>query len=210
MGSALEISSLGFSGSATYGPDSGQVSFGAMDFTTEPLTMGVFPITSPAATESFAYIANVADPDNPDTSGPNFLDQMTMTISWNQLVNGGEPELDGTGTVLKSFRDTAFTTDFPVGGSATVTAKFPTACDLASGFGADTCDILASMDIGKFEGGDAIPGGSAPPQQPPPPPIVPEPMSSFMALGMALCCLWGTYQLTRGKSGLRFRHETNA
>jgi hypothetical protein len=134
-----------------------------MNFTTDSLTAGppgqpsFFPITSPAATESFSYIANFADNDN---SGPDFPDQMTMTISWNQLVNGGEAELDGTGLILTSTGDTPFVTDFPVGGTTTVHGFFPTQCSLDNiNGGANACDILAAMDIGKFEGGDATPQG---------------------------------------------------
>ena len=73
------------------------------------------------------------------------------------------------------------------------------------------------MDInstGFYEGGDATP---APPGLPPggttPQVEVPEPMSSFMALGMALFCLWSAYLVMRrgrGQPGLRFLHETNA
>jgi hypothetical protein len=198
-GNTLNVSTLspfGFGNSATYGPDTGVVSFGPMNFTTQPLMAGspsFFPIIPPA-TESFEYQA-IIDPDNPNTSGPNFPDTMTMTISWNQLVNGGEEELDGTGVVLASSGDTPFTTDFPVGGMTTVQGFFPTDCQL-NNFGSGTCDILSGMQIGKFEGGDLPPG--VPPFQPPPfMPPVPEPMSSLMALGMAVCCLWGTYQLTR-------------
>ena len=55
---------------------------------------------------------------------------MTMTITWNQLVNGGEAELDGTGLILTSSGDLAFTTDFPVGGTTTVHGFFPTQCSL--------------------------------------------------------------------------------
>jgi hypothetical protein len=216
-GDMLNVSTSGFSNLAQYGPepDMGQVHFGAMVFTTDPLMPGppgqasFFPITSPAATESFSYIANFADPDN---SGPDFPDQMTMTITWNQLVNAGEEELDGTGVVLTSSGDTAFTTDFPVGGATTVTGFFPTDCQLGN-FGSGPCDILAGMQIGKFEGGDTTPGGGGGTPGGPGTPFVPEPMSSFMALGLALCCLWGAYQFTGGKpdqSGLRFRHETNA
>ena len=41
MGSALEISTSGFHGTAIYGMvDSGTVDFGAMDFTTDPLMSG--------------------------------------------------------------------------------------------------------------------------------------------------------------------------
>jgi hypothetical protein len=199
-GNTLNVSTLspfGFGNSATYGPDTGFVSFGAMNFTTQPLMAGspsFFPI-APPATESFEYQA-ITDPDNPNTSGPNFPDTMTMTISWNQLVNGGEAELDGTGLILTSAGDTPFVTDFPVGGTTTITGFFPTSCNLMN-FGSGSCDILSGVEIAFFEGGDTPPG-VVPPLQPPPfMPPVPEPMSSFMALGMAVCCLWGTYQLTR-------------
>ena len=219
MGQALEISSAGFFGSAQYGsapdPDIGVVIFGSTDFTTEPLMPGApgelsfFPIVSPAAMQTFQYTATI-DPDNP---GPDFPDQLKMTITWNQLINGGEPELDGIGLITESSGDTPFVTDFPVGGTATVRGFFPTACSLA---GVSACDILAGMEVdGFYEGGDATPASPGlPPGGPPPQVDVPEPMSSFAALGMALFCLWSAYLVVmrreRGQSGLRVLHAANA
>ena len=213
-GTALQISSPGLFGAAFYGPDTGVAIFGPTNFTTEPLTPGqqpgdlsFFPITSPAATQTFQYTATI-DPDN---LGPDFPDQLKMTITWNQLVNGGEAELDGVGLITESSGDIPFVTDFPLGGLATVHGFFPTNCSLQGG----NCDILAAMDIGRFEGGDATPqGGVVPPLQPPPfTPPVPEPMSSFVALGTALCGLWGAYVVIRRKtsqSGPMVLQETNA
>jgi hypothetical protein len=55
-------------------------------------------------------------------------------------------------------------------------------------------DVICGIILGV----PALPSCVVPPLPPPPPLIqTPEPMSSFMALGIALCCLWGTYQLTR-------------
>src|SRR5262245_36479737 len=69
-GTALQISSPGLFGAAFYGPDTGVAIFGPTNFTTEPLTPGqqpgdlsFFPITSPAATQTFQYTATI-DPDN--------------------------------------------------------------------------------------------------------------------------------------------------
>jgi hypothetical protein len=186
----LMVSSNGFGGSATYGPDSGLVSFGTTSFTTEALVGNTLPIgPSPPGTaiQSFRYQAS-NDPDNP---GPNFPDTLLLSIAWTELDNvSGEPHLIGTGTVEPgSIGDTPFETDFPVGGSATVTGNFPKTCSLND---LGNCNILSGMTIdstGFFEGGDVTPGGSST--------VVPEPMSSFAALVMALCGLWGAHQLTR-------------
>ena len=93
----------------------------------------------------------------------------------------------------------------------------PTLCSLNNS-GGSACDILSGMEIDAtafYEGGDATP--ASPPGLPPggtPPQVeVPEPMSSFTALGMALFCLWSAYLVMRhglGQPGLRFLHETNA
>ncbi len=57
-----------------------------------------------------------------------------------------------------------------------------------------TDDVICGIILGV----PALPSCVVPPPPPPPPQIqTPEPMSSFMALAIALCCLWGTYQLTR-------------
>jgi hypothetical protein len=49
------------------------------------------------------------------------------------------------------------------------------------------------MEVGLFEGADA--------RVTPPPPDVPEPMSSVIALAMALFLLWGTCQVMRRQRG---------
>jgi hypothetical protein len=79
---------------------------------------------------------------------------------------------------------------------------FPTPCQLEKFDQPNSsCDVLSGMQIdstGFFEGGDATPqGGGGGPGGGGMMPPVPEPMSSSMALGLALFCLWGTYQLTR-------------
>jgi hypothetical protein len=88
-------------------------------------------------------------------------------------------------------------------------ANFPLSgpCDLTQlAAGPPSCEV--TFEVASFEGSDATPG--LPP--PPPPLIVPEPMPSFMVLGLALGGLWGAYLMMRrerGQSGVRFLQETS-
>ena len=188
----LNFSSMSFGGNAMYVPDTGpsdtgSVLFGSMSGTAGPESGGVFPITAltPATGEPFTYQSN--------TGGP---DELRAEIISNEVVAnaGGEPQLVGTGLVLAGTTgDTAFTTDFPVGGKFSIIGNFPLSgsCDLTEL--ATMVNCTASFEMASFEGtADFAPGGGS---------TAPEPMSSFMALGTALCCLWGTYQVTRREGG---------
>ncbi len=166
VGSALEVSSIGFSGSATYESDIAVVTFDPMFFTTQPLAAGVFSITTPTAQFFFYTAAN----------GSN---HMTMTIDWNQLSPGGEVELDGTGRVVTSAGDSSFLADYQVGATSAVQLFFPTGCSITAGeFVLDDCgDILARVDTAHFEGGTVAPDTPNVP--------VPEP-GTLVLIGAAL------------------------
>jgi hypothetical protein len=196
----LEVSSSGLSGSASYvsgspsSDSSGSAAFGLLDFFTGPEAAGIFPAIPPA-NQLFTYQSATG----PDDSSPT-PDSLTVEIAWDQVVANaplGEPQLVGTGLVISSDGDLTFTTDFPVGGGINIVANFPLAanspCDLTQLAG--SCPV--TFEVALFEGDVVTPG--LPPLPPPPPPQIqiPEPLSSFMALGIALCCLWGTYQVTR-------------
>jgi hypothetical protein len=162
------------------------------------------------AAETFTYQSNGAG-----------LDQMTALISWDEVISNqpppSEPQLVGTALIETSSGDPSFATDdFPAGSIIDIGANFPLngSCSLTQL--ATMTDCTAIFEFASFEGTpDALtpglPGGPQGPQTPGVP--VPEPMSSFMALGVALCCLWGTYRVVRresGQSGPRFLHETSA
>jgi hypothetical protein len=174
-------------------------------FLTGAETNGVFPITDPAANQSFFYQSNSTTPA--DAPGTDFL---TANIAWTELDSNdnpttgesqGEAQLIGTGTVTGLAGDTMFTTDFS-SGVFDIVANFPpsgtASCSLTQlALGPPPvapCEV--TFEIFTFEGSDATPGGGAGPGGPGTP-IVPEPMSSSMALGIALFGLWGTYKLTR-------------
>jgi hypothetical protein len=171
-------------------------------FLTGAETNGVFPITDPAANQSFSYMSDSTTP----TDSPGTPDSLTATIAWTELdANApfGEPQLLGTGVVNTSSGDAMFAmTDFPVGGLFSIFANFPLSgtCDLTQlAAGPPSCTV--TFEIAAFEGSDATPG-----LPPPPPPLIetPEPMSSFMVLALALCGLWGASLMMRRQSGVRF------
>jgi hypothetical protein len=199
----LEVSSLlGFSGIAFYmsdSPSSGVASFGSLDFFTGPEVAGIFTAIPPA-NQLFSYESFTGPDPTPDS--------LTVEIAWDQVVANaplGEPQLVGTGLVTFSDGDDTFIMDFPVGGGINITANFPLAanspCDLTQlAMGSPSC--LVTFEIASFEGDVITPGAPPlPPTGPPPQIEVPEPISSFTALGIALCCLWGRYQLTRRERG---------
>jgi hypothetical protein len=211
-GNALQVSSDGFQGVGEYRDPSlpnppadptyskGFAQFGPINGVTGgsfltgpnigPTPPGVFtPI--PPANQLFEYVSNAVPP----ADGGGALDSLTATITWTKLAANaplpGEPQLFGTGVVNTSSGDAKFTGDFPVSGVFDIFANFPLtgSCDLTQlALGPPSCAV--TFEMAAYEGGDATPGTT------PPPPGVPEPMSSSMALGLALFCLWGTYQLT--------------
>ena len=132
------------------------------------------------------------------------LNSLSMGITWTSLVPNaplGEPQLFGTGVITAIQGDDTFTSDFGmIGDLVNIFANFPLTgppCDLTElATGSEACSGAFQI-VASFEGGDATPagGGGGPGGGGMMP--VPEPMSSFMALGLALFCLWGTYQSTR-------------
>jgi hypothetical protein len=219
-GNALQVSSDGFQGVGEYRDPSlpnpmadptysrGLAQFGPINgmiggsFLTGPnigpTPPGVF-IPIPPANQTFSYISDQVPPA--DAVPPGKPDSLTAVITWTKLAANaplGEPQLFGTGMVNTSSGDAMFTTDFPVGGAFDIFANFPLsspACDLTQL--ALGCSV--TFEIATFEGSDATPGTTTT--------TTPEPMSSSMALGFALFCLWGTYQLTRRK---RHHHGASA
>jgi hypothetical protein len=219
-GNTLEVTTTGFGGMADYcniacfGPSampdpvhdsSGNASFGPVTFFTGTVNTGPPDFFIPVAgspSELFTYQQTSASP--PGT--PDFL---KANITWTEVVSNtsistSEPMLIsvGAGMIIASSGDSAFTTAFPVGGDIDLTLNFFS--PLAGGFpctltalaaGSSACPVT-SMSA-SFEGGDATPGVvmttiiTTTGQQ------VPEPMSTFTALGIALFCLWGAYQLMR-------------
>jgi hypothetical protein len=199
-GNALGVMSSGFDGNAMFNPamgpsDIGKAAFGMMNFLTGAevaagMAAANFPIPSAppnVPTESFTY----------QTTTTSSTDDLMATITWTELkanAPNGEPQLIGTAVITMSSGDSQFTGDFPMGGTGTLFVDFPliqpgSPCDLTELATMTNCTV--TMEMASFEGGDLTPGV----------PGVPEPMSSFMALGMAVCCLWGTYQLTRRERG---------
>jgi hypothetical protein len=193
---SLEVSSGPLSGMASYvssipGNDSsGTATFGTTHFFTGPEVVassppGVF-IAVPPADQTFHYQSNTGD-------------DLRADITWMEVVANapaGEPQLVGTGDITSSVGNIA--TDFPApDGMFSITANFPASCGLEL-LVAGQCSGNVSMamfegldDFTPFSGGGGPGGGGMMP------PDLPEPMSSFMAVGLALCCLWGTYQWTR-------------
>jgi hypothetical protein len=217
-GNTLEVSStLGFQGDGSYDSGNplsdtfhGPAVFGPVDFFTGPdvgpTPPGVF-IPIPPANQTFSYQSTVGPADSP------IPDSLTADISWTELdanAPAGEPQLFGAGVINTSSGDSTFLADFPMGGGINIFANFPLSgsCDLTQlAAGPPSCTV--TFEVASFEGADAAPG-----LPPPPPPqiIVPEPMSSFMVLGVALCGLWGAYLMMRrerGRLGLRLLHETS-
>jgi hypothetical protein len=209
-GNTLEVSSDGFGGIANYmsGSPSSDSSGSATFFQINPPTGSFLTGTAnagsppfftpiPPANETFNYTA---------TSGP--ADSLTADITWDTVISntaipGSEPQLHGTGVIRPGVTgDSTFTMDFPEGGGIDITANFfspsgsfpCTLTDLAAG--PPACAV--TMQIASFEGGVVTPGGGGGPGGGGMmPPDLPEPMSSITTLGLALFCLWGTYQLTR-------------
>jgi hypothetical protein len=182
----LEVSSGGFSAPAGYQANTGSATFGKMDFFTGTVNAGSPPFFTP----------NLIPPANEDfkfQAGPDSLD---ATITWTELTAPAvsvEPQLFGTGLINTSSGDSQFEMDFPAGGGISISSglNFPLAppiCSLADlAAGSSNCNGL-TREMSTLEGGDAMPG---------PPNTTPEPMSSLMALGVALSCLWGTRQMMR-------------
>jgi hypothetical protein len=197
-------------GSAQFGPINGVscIPGPCGSFQTDKEASGVFPITDPAAKQSFSYTSDQVPPA--DANPPGTPDSLTATITWTELdANAplpGEPQLFGTGKVNTSSGDAMFEMDFPAGGLFKIFANFPLtgSCDLTQlALGpppVPPCPV--TFEIAAFEGSDATPGITTTP-----PTTTPEPMSSFMVLGVALSCLWGTFEVMRRQSGssrLRF------
>jgi hypothetical protein len=195
-------------GFAQFGPINGVFcsSGSCGSFQTGAETNGVFPITDPAANQSFSYQSNSTTPV--DAPGADFL---TANITWTELDSNdnlmtgepqGESQLIGTGAVTGLAGDTMFTTDFS-SGVFDIVANFPpsntASCSLTQlALGpppVPPCPV--TFEIFSFEGSDATPAPIIITTPIVTTPGVPEPMSSSMALGLALFCLWGTYQLRR-------------
>jgi hypothetical protein len=189
-------------GFAQFGPINGIFcsSGSCGSFQTGQEASGVFPITDPAANQSFTYTSDQIPPA--DANPPGTPDSLTASITWTELdANAplpGEPQLNGTGVVNTSSGDAMFLTDFPAGGLFDIFARFPLSsplCDLTQlAAGSASCPV--TFEIAAFEGADASPT-SIIITTPIITTAVPEPMSSFMAVGLALFCLWGMYQFNR-------------
>ena len=156
-GNALNIASSGFGGSANYGPDdgnvySGPVAFGAMNFTTGafvPLNAFGYGYWPGSGTESFVY---------QDNSSPDALD---MNITWTVLLSGGEVELVGTGIITASSGSASFEANYPLNGTVSLQAYFPTVP--ADYFYNGPAGSVGTPIVAEFEGaeGDPVPEGGA-------------------------------------------------
>ena len=218
-GNTLEVTTTGFGGSANFYANSpamldplhdssGTGSFGPVKFFTGTVNTGPpappnFFIPVPGSpSELFKYQSTSGPADSPGTS-----DFLQANITWTEVVSNtsistSEPQLIsiGAGVILSGVTgDSTFMNDFPVGGDIDITLSFfstnpqgfpCTLTDLAAG----TCSVTS--ESASFEGGIATPGGGGGTGRVGTP-VVPEPMSTFMALSIALGCLWGTYQVTQ-------------
>jgi hypothetical protein len=200
--SCTNCASYGFAGGS--GPSyNGTATFGPTDFVAGPLEANT-PIAGvstflvpapgfPAGSESFHY-----------ASGTN-SDTLDATINWTTVQDATEVQLQGTGFVTGVNVDpsdsSTFGTEWQTGEAVEMAvAYFPIqsgGCDLATlvttGCPGDFAPI--TMELSYFEGAQVTPG----PPLPPVPPLIdaPEPMSSFVALSIALCGAWGMYPLMR-------------
>ncbi|HKM69377.1 MAG TPA: hypothetical protein VJX94_04770 [Stellaceae bacterium] len=205
----MTVSGFGCSNCASYGfagPYNGTATFGPTDFVAGPLEtntpitgVSTFPVPAPgypAGLETFTY-----------ASGSN-SDTLTALISWNTVQDATEVQLQGTGTVTTVNVDpsdtSSFGTEWQMGEPVQMAvAYFPIGaggCDLATlvTTGCPGGIVPVTMELSYFEGASVTPGQPGLPGGGPPPLIdAPEPMSSFVALSIALCCAWGMYPLIR-------------
>ena len=204
----MTVSGFGCSNCASYGfagPYNGTATFGPTDFVAGPLEtntpitgVSTFPVPAPgypAGLETFHY-----------ASGSN-SDTLDALINWTTVQDATEVQLQGIGVVTGLNVDPSDTSSFGTewqNGEAVqmAVAYFPIGaggCDLATlvTTGCLGGIVPVTMELSYFEGASVTPGLPGLPGGPPPLTDLPEPMSSFVALGIALCCAWGMYPLIR-------------
>jgi hypothetical protein len=191
-----EISSLGTGGLHVNAPNtmSGQAFFSgnpAGQWMLGPTSWDTSPVVIvPGMPNSFNAVppaTETLDIDNTISGTINFATIIDDPAGLNPLLTG---TFDYTTDPLG---DQDIIGAFGAGGMVPITLEllneeFPT-----------TLTDIAGMPESSLGTSDDVISGIILGAPPPPPPLIqtPEPMSSFMALGIALCCLWGTYQLTR-------------
>jgi hypothetical protein len=176
------------------GNPAGQWMLGPTLWTTGPVVM------VPGMPNSFTAVP-------PATESLDIDNTISGTVNFATIIDdpaGLNPLLTGTFDYTTSpFGNTDIIAAFGPSGMVPITLAllnedFPTTLTDIAGMPESSLGTSDDVICGIILGVPALPSCVAPPPPPPPPLIqTPEPMSSFMALGIALCCLWGTYQLTR-------------